>query len=336
MLVSFLKEKQSDAVNLKVIKFTDRIWIDNKDEEIGCQRDVFFSIEDNSIKEFSMLMPLIEISDLRDNTENLLAESNVFNKSHTGAYELVDKEKRLFSIDNIEGIYAPEMHPPVKRQEGNCQTISIIFRDNINGPKVCAFSIKFKIKAENVIKEMSDGENLLKLSYFQSRDCQKECQELSVFEREIKAITILDMKTKRGGLDVIVYLPFGVRDAHADHSPQETYREIKEDGSSSSRSRVTFIWHLREFFSNIENEEITCSNNTIPVLSIKYNEISTDKKLNMLDEKLDNSISSLESKIKTQVNNGDKELKRGQNLAFILTIFSIILAGCSLALTMFF
>jgi hypothetical protein len=313
MLVAFMKEHLSKA-NIKVIKFSDRIWIDNDTENIEVHREVYFEINNDNVQTFSMVVPVKKILKIEDITEQFLDENCSFNDRSTGEYKLIDKDKRLFSTDNIKDIHALDIQTVQNTPQSNCNLIDVMIKRPIQGPKNCAFKIKIKVPSDNLIETSKEdlSYSLLSLFYFQGRACRNTCRILDVTNREIEAMTILDLELRKGGFDVIVHLPFDVEEATADKT-KISYEDISPEGNKVGKSRLTHVWHFREFFPDSPITNLKSNNGIIPPLVIKYNKVPTRGVLNDIINRI-------------------KKGEEAQKVVLFLAISGIFLSVISIAL----
>jgi len=332
MLVAFFKEEKC---NVKVIKFCDRIWID-EEGNIECHREIYLDLIEGSLRKIFMLTNFRHILELEDITDTFLNENYPANNKSSGVYKLINHQKRIFSIDFIDSIYALQIKSKsiLSSQINDCSYIEAIFDNEINAPIKCALRFKFKI---NSITEKLEEENyLIELPYFDDRECQHECAALRIFDREIKAIMILDMKTKSGGFDVLVHLPYEAKNIEPSERFHKTHSKLEPTGKEGA-NKPEVVWHIREFFDDEVGREIGMGNGI--KLSIKYSKVSIVERVatfrnefikenELLKEEIE-KIKSVNQALEKRIRLGGKLQKLSILLAFIAMALAIILRSCS-------
>jgi len=280
MLVAFCKDHNDKDVEVKVIKFADRIWA-NEAGGIECHREIYLDLKGDSLRQIFMLTMFRHILELQDLTDTFLDENYPPNLRSSGKYELTNARERLFSTDFLKDIIAIQIKSIQYQTIGECSLIQIIFEDPIEGP--AKFALRFKFKVKSVVEDLEEGRRVLELSYFQSRHCEQECNNLDVLGREIKAVTILD-EEKSGGFDILIHLPLGVTNVTTSEHGNITHDKLEPNGRYGEEKRYQCIWHMRQFFGDEIGKEIGLGIGQTPY--VEYNVESAWDRVEDLKEAL--------------------------------------------------
>jgi hypothetical protein len=333
MLVAFYKESESQKANVRVIKFGDRIWVD-EEGNIECIREIYFDFKEGELRKIFMLTNIKNLIGLTDITDTFLIEDNLFNKVNSGKYELIDREKRIFGNDFLPNVIAMKLktlqHSPI----GECTYIEAIFDKKLDEPT--NFAIRYKFKVNSISDQLGDDNYAFSLEYFRGRTCENECNALNVVRKEIKAITILNMDTKSGGFDILVHLPFGAEILDTSEFCHRTRSKLTTMGTEGE-SREQCIWHLREKYDNEEGKEIGLNSGN--EFHVKYSMLSVKNRVEMfknemLEEntklkaelgELKKTTSSLKNDTEA-MKDGDKKIQRKVSIGGKIQIICLILA----------
>ena len=93
MLVAFYRDTESRDAKVKIIKFADRVWI-NEEGDLECLREIYFELLEGTLRRLQILTPFEKISVPEDLTETFIDKQNILNKKDFGDYKLKDKEKK--------------------------------------------------------------------------------------------------------------------------------------------------------------------------------------------------------------------------------------------------
>ena len=323
MLVSFYKDFESEKASVSVIKFADRIWV-NEEGDIECHREIYFELKDGNLKKCLILTPFKNILELEDITKTLLDENYVLNKKSSGEYKLIDKANRFFAMDYIENIYAVPIKIIQSVNIGTCSYIEISFDHEIKIAQKCAFRFKFRINS--MAEKLGEDSFHLKLSYFDGRSCKNECTALNIHKREIKAATILDTN-RSGGFDILIHLPAGAKPTDTSEYCHKGESPVSPSGLEDKK-RVQCIWHMRELYNDEVGREIGV-NNGHPFF-VTYSMRSLTERVDELRKEIEN--------IKQGNQHLRKDLKktaRGQYIGTILAIIAIIFTIIGIIITFY-
>ncbi len=315
MLVAFFKEEKC---NVKVIKFCDRIWVD-EEGNIECHREIYLDLIEGSLRKIFTLTNFRHILELEDMTNTLLDENYPVNKRSSGEYKLMNHNGRFFSIDFIDNIYAISIKSIQSVQIKDCSYIEALFNE-IKAPAKCALRFKFKINS--LAEKLAEESHLIELRYFDNRECLEECSVLNLQEREVKAITILDMKTKSGGFDVIVHLPQEAKNIEPSEFCHKTYNKLEPIGTEGEK-KPEVLWHFREFFRDEVGKEIGMGAGIN--ISVKYSLISVIERVMTFR----NEFIKEEKLLKGEIEKIKRKIRTGgtlQKLSIVIALIAIALA----------
>ena len=331
MLVAFYKDTESKQSEVKIIKFSDRIWI-NEEGDIECNREIYLSLLQGDLRKIFMLTLFQNIIDLEDLTETFLKEDYPENNVHSGKYKLIDGDKGLFSLDHLDKIYAVKIKTLQSSAIRNCCYIEVIFDQESTTPTSAAIRLKFRINS--LVEKLTEDNYGITLSYFENRECEHECNVLDVPGKEIKAVTILDMDKKSGGFDVLVHLPYGARKVSSTEHAHISRSALAPQGNEGE-SRTQCIWHLREFFDNEVGKEVGINIGSGVKFDIEYNIKSMVERMTTMKHELMVDHSALKKEVET-LKDASRILRRKSLIGSILQTVGIGLAIIAIILTIIF
>jgi len=323
MLVAFYKDFGAEQTVVKVIKFGDRIWV-NEDGDIECHREIFLDLSEGNLRKIFMLTSFRHIVEPEDMTDTFLKEDYSVNKKSSGEYKLVNVAKKLFSVDYIDNIYAVPIRSFQTSLIGDCSYLEVIFNQEIQAP--IKFAMRLKFKVNSLAEKLEEDNYLLKLNYFHSRACENECNALNVYEREIKAKTILDMKTRSGGFDILIHLPYGAKNIDPSEKCHRTQNTL-DAGGKEGPYRHECIWHMREFHDNEVGKEIGTNSGSGYEFRIIYNMISFTERMSEFRKELMEENKLLKEDIGNLRSNNEtlhEKVRKGEKLQIISIIVALI------------
>ncbi len=326
MLVAFYKETESPLSKVNVFKFNDRIWV-NDTGDIECYREIYLNLTEGSLRKLFLLLNFRNILDLKDLTNTYLDEDYSFNKFHSGEYKLIDSDARIFTIDYIDNIHVLKIKTIQAAQIRTCSYIEIIFDKEIQAP--INFAVRFTFRINSMAEKLKEDNFIINFLYFDDRSYKNECDALSIVKKEIKAITILDLKNKSGGFDIVVHLPFGAKAINTSEYCHTSYSKLGPKGKEGD-NRSQCIWHFREFYNNEVNKEIGVINGE--KLSIEYSMVTVSERMAKFKDEIleENEI------LKTAIDRLQKANKRLQSRirrGQIMQIISLVVAFAAIIIS---
>lgn len=267
MLTGFFKEHDEGGCNCQLIKFADRIFIDQSGDARLIRLVVLevLASSPDPLKGFKMLTPVREPLSLKDHSALLLDESDRYNsRGLAGNYAVSQPfadtknagfREGLFSMDGIGSIVAFEAPGLSNIDLAGDTILRYRFPRALAPGEKVAVRLGFSVGslAENTsvgaLGETVDGvvDMRLRLSYLERRNHEQALQELNPGHCEIPIVPILGTRLE-GGFDIMVGFPDTLEVSMA--SPRK-YEQKALTSDEDGLDGVVYIWRLRELVDDV-------------------------------------------------------------------------------------
>jgi len=221
--------------------------------------------DSSPLNKIRMISPFREIVDLDDISQTCWQDNYVFqNKGYSsGGYQIIQcgifKEYAIINYDYFDNLYVYSTNRIASFETSKspmCRIIAIDFREHpIIAGSYRLVRITFRITS--VVDEIFPRVYSLKLAYFnQSLISEQEIQDIKMLEIPVRKL--IDEETKKGGFDVILYLPPNLSTRHFNAYRSSVGNELP-NGTLSEKKGEKLFWRGRAFLP--ESEEYITSGN---------------------------------------------------------------------------
>lgn len=191
-------------VSCEVVKFWDRIWL--KEESAKIVREINLKVDgDESLDGFSMIIPTSSVTEEKIITSTALDRESSFNKGKKLGYKIVSEEEKIVNNDGFEETRILTGRIETQTLGNDLVQMKVELDNKIKPGATGMIRLSFRIPSplEQVTKEIYKAT----FSYFSSTIGQEQIELLDVDKLEIPVNPIVDLKDKKGGFDVVAYLP---------------------------------------------------------------------------------------------------------------------------------
>ncbi len=270
MLIGFFKKPEECDANCNIIKFSDRIWLDEYGKGFFW-RTFIVQVNENSSQELSsikMLIPIRNILELKNINTTCFNQNYYWNSPHlnTGAnynikklpkkdgsyndYGIIDHDqiKNILVFTNIDQSSAKfTFDKPLALNQATLLSWDF--------PKALSPGEKLEIRITFEVTSLFDITNpgtpcpdcALIFTYFNYNLYPKEIEILSK-DNEIKVKPIFNETTRAGGFDILLSFPPKFSSVHGFDNIFKSTTEYYNPDGSKGEIKQKYIWRLRKFW----------------------------------------------------------------------------------------
>jgi len=247
MITCFLKDNAERDAKISIIKFWDRIWLDEYGT-LEILREFDFKVEENSpcsIRKIKLFIPFSGIMGVKDRTSTALDQDYLFNRKQgkTLGYE-INSQKRTVANDGFKDI-KPGVELIEETHIGNGTLLEVRLSESINPNEMGMVRLFFSVPSQ-LVKTSAEVRSV-DLKYFSGFMFPNEMDLLNIKSLEIPTYSILNSNKTLGGFDIFVYLPLKW-EALNTVGGSSTTSKAQSDGSLGEAKRVV-RWKAREIIS---------------------------------------------------------------------------------------
>jgi len=249
MLTCFLKDPKDQGVVCSIIKFSERIWILDREGNAKVLRTFLIKNEDptNSIENLKILIPSLKVTNFQDYSHTALDRDYYWNYRTKGIYEIINEKEGLIKFDNLSPVRVFKL---ILNSQivADSTLLDINLQDPIGPTQIRLIRIVFSVEK---LCKVVESYMFFDLPYFSKSHSLKAVNLLAVTESlQIPAHSILNLDTKDGGFDVHLIAPPKMVLSSNFGSPTTGLCPKDIDGKDIEE-REAMLWRLRNYLGGM-------------------------------------------------------------------------------------